>query len=106
MATEETPLEAEALTGDGAVIVSLCGEKVTILPRGQWDVDAGVALKEARYTDWAEMAMPEESFDTWVAVRPKFDDVEAMFKEWAELTGQGKEINRAERRLSQRSRKR
>lgn len=103
--SDEPAVKVEALAPKGSVTIHLAGEKITILAREDWFIGAVTALQESRFDDWAEGVMTEDSFDTWVAVHPTIGEVDAMFREYYEATGQTENLSRAQRRVSTRSRK-
>lgn len=105
MTVQKKPVEAEATADNDDVVVSVGDFKFSIRPRGKWRISAVEALREGRYTDWARGAMTTESYDEWLDADLTQDEVEELFRNWAEETGQGKALSRAQRRASNSSRK-
>ena len=96
---EAAKAEASNTNGDGTVTVSLCGEKVRILPIGRWKTKAQGHLRNGDFDAWAMLALADDDYEeVWEVVEPTNDDVEKMFEEWQEHSGQNSGKARRSRR--------
>jgi hypothetical protein len=82
-------LQAEATVDQSSpVTVQLDGHDVVIRPLRKWRSSAVTALREGNFEVWARTSLDEDSRALWQRIDPTIDDIETMFAQWAELTGQ------------------
>jgi hypothetical protein len=102
----EREAQAEAL--DGAIVVPLETDDgvvdITVPAAEEWRDSAMQAIREGRFTDWAEKTLDPADFDLWVEADPRVRQINDFFQELGRLTGVdgGSGQNRATRRAPRR----
>jgi hypothetical protein len=85
----------------GSTQVSLCGETVYVKPRERWRSSALSALNRGDFDGWAESCLARDAdVELWLELDPTIEDIEAMFADYQERTGQSAGKSRGLRRSS------
>jgi hypothetical protein len=82
-------LRAEAQVDQShPVEVSLGEYMVTVIPLRKWRSSAIRALRSGDYDTWASKSLTPDSWTLWQQIDPTLDDIEALFADWQQKTGQ------------------
>ena len=96
----ELPSESDARDGvNSDVVVTLCGNKISVPSVKNWPTAAIRALNQGDCELFAELVFDDENYEIWCSSNPTLSDAEAFFAEWTQASGTDpKSLNRAQRR--------
>jgi hypothetical protein len=102
--------EVQAEEAGGAVVVPLETDDgvidITVPAAEEWRDSAMDAIREGRFTLWAEKTLAEDDYAAWVEADPRVRQINAFFQELGRLTGIDQGNSRASRRSSGSTRRR
>jgi hypothetical protein len=97
--------EVHAEEAGGAVVVPLETDDgvidITVPAPEDWRDSANEAIREGRFTLWAEKTLAEDDYAAWVDADPRIRQINRFFDDLGRATG----ISRGESRASRRSAK-
>lgn len=92
-------VQADANTPSSEPVrVQLAGRDVDVKPLRKWRSSAISAMRSGDFEVWARTSLDGDGYDVWLDVDPTIEEVEALFAQWTEATGQSPGESSASRR--------